>query len=165
MEMQLSKNLYNTYLCIGREMRGNAFSADEKLKALTKELKKYVLDVTNVHNKGGRIYDPVIACQAFNFYGHALAWNKNQWQQSAEIVYNYFKAEILVREIQKYEKIYNETIIVEGQRQELLEYLYKSISIGEEMRYELAPGINANFLDVPTSVLDDKLERFKELYE
>ena len=163
--MQLSKKLYNTYLCIGREMRGNTFSADEKLKALTKELKKYVLDVTNVHNKGGHIYDPVIACQAFNFYGHALAWNKKQWQQSAEIVYNYFKAEILVREIQKYEKIYNETIIVEGQRQELLEYLYKSISVGEEMRYELAPGINVNFLDVPTSVLDDKLKKFKELYE
>lgn len=65
--MQLSKNLYNTCLCIGREMRGNAFSADEKLKALTKELRKYVLDVTNVHNKGGRIYNPIIACQQFRF--------------------------------------------------------------------------------------------------
>ena len=165
MEKEIGKKLYNTFLCIGREMRGNAFSADEKLKALTKELKRYVLDVTNVHNKGGRIYDPVIACQAFNFYGHALAWNKNQWLSSAEIVYNYFKAEILVREIQKYEGIYKEEIIVEGKRQELLEYLYKAISIGEEMNYESAPGINANFVYVPTSVLDDKLKRFKELYE
>lgn len=165
MDNQISKTLYNTYLCIGREMRGNVFSADEKLKALTKELKKYVLDVTNVHNKGKRIYDPVIACQAFPFYGNSLAWNKNQWLASAAVVYNYFKAEILVREIQKYEKIFNEEIILKGKRQELLDYLYKNITLGGEMSYELAPGINANFLDVPIIVLDDKLRRFKELYE
>ena len=94
-----------------------------------------------------------------------MAWNKNQWLASAAIVYNYFKAEIIVREIQKYEKIFNEEIIVQGERQKLLDYLYKSISTGGEMSYELAPGINANFLDVPVPVLDDKLKRFKELYE
>ena len=117
----------------------------------------------NSQNKGGKIYDPVIACQAFHFYGHQLAWNKNQWESSAGIVYRYFKAKVIIDTIKKYEAMMNEEIV--SNYLALLTYIYECLTGDTSINFDAAPGLTPNFVYVPIETLEEKLEKFKELYE
>lgn len=164
MENTISKKLHFTYHIIACAMRGNPYKADDKTKALAKEVKKYLLEVLNSQNKGGKIYDPVFACQAFHFFNHQLAWNSRQWERSAEIVYRYFKAKVLIEKIKGYQKMFKDVEMVDNYL-DLLNYLYECICGGEPINYSAAPGLTPDFALIPTDILDETLQKFKDMYE
>ena len=111
----------------------------------------------------GVLTGALFACDVAPFRGHFLSWKKEEWRRSAAIVYNYFKAETLIKCIREYEKRLDKTIIHDYNG--MLEYFYAALSNNEEIDYWKAPGIDAAFELIPQKTLDDKLRRFKELYE
>lgn len=155
--------LYFTCKCIMCEISGYPYEAPNSHKALASECKKYLLDVLNPQTKNGNIYDLIFACSNLSFHGNHLAWNKNSWIRSALIVYNYFKAKTLIQVICQYNNVFNDQLVFDYDS--LLKFLYKSISDGGEIDYGNAPGVKSSFSYVPTSTLDDRLEKFKKLYE
>jgi len=161
--MNNSQKLHFTYHIIACFMRGNPCKADANTKALAKATRDYLLDVLNKQNKGGTIYDPVIASQAFNFFGHALAWNANRWERSADIVYKYFKAKTIIEKIKEYDKVAGKSIVDDYLA--LLNFLFCSLEREEEINYDAAPGINENLLFVPTCILKKVEQKFKLLFE
>lgn len=163
MEKSISKKLHFTYHIIACEMRGNFYNADDKTKALAKATKEYLLEVLNSQNKGGRLFDPIIASQAFHFYNHQLAWGVGRWERSAEVVYKYFKAKTLIKKIKEYDKVAGKPIVNDYEK--LLEYLYECLGGRDEINYQAAPGISKDFIYVPIEILNGILERFKKLYE
>ena len=164
MENENSKKLHFTYHIIACAIRSNPYIADDKTKALAKEIRKYLLDVLNAQNKGQWLGDPVYASQAFQFFNHQLGWNSKQWERSAEIVYTYFKAKVLIEKIKEYQKIFRDVEMVDNYL-ELLNYLYDCMRRGESINYSCAPGLTADFHLMPTEILDEELEKFKKLYE
>ena len=164
MDSVITKRLHFTYHIIACTVRGNPYTADDKTKALAKAIRKYLLDVLNLQNKGQWLSDPVYASQAFHFFNHQLAWNARQWEKSAEIVYRYFKAKVLIEKIKDYQKMFKDVEMVSNYL-ELLNYLYESICGGEPINYSGAPGLTPDFALMPTDILDETLQKFKELYE
>ena len=152
-----------TYYCILCEMSGFEYEASNALKSLAKECKKFLLDDINAQVHEGKINDPIFGCSIKTFHGHSLAWNKLKWKKSAEIIYQYFKAAALIRTIKEYESIFNSKIVYDYMA--LMEFLYESFSNNEEIVWALAPSLGKDFCLVPEKVLEDKLNRFKELYE
>ena len=163
LERSISPKPEKTYYCIMCEMNGFSYKADDSLKALAKEIKKYVLEVLNSQVKTGKLNDPIFACSIKTFFGHHLAWNKASWKTSAAVVYNYFKSKTLISSIKEYEKIFNKEIV--HNYFELLEFFYQSLSAGKEIEYWRAPGIGSAFSYVPEETLNNKLKQFKDLYE
>ena len=162
-EGQAKKN--KTFYCILCEMSGYSYDGTRAEKSLAKALRKYFLDEMNSHTKNGRgnYYKPLFASDKAPFHGHFLSWKKEEWRRSAAIVYNYFKAETLIKCIRENEKRLEKTIIHDYNG--MLEYFYKALSSDEEIDYWKAPGIDAAFELMDQKELDDKLRRFKELYE
>ena len=144
-------------------MSGFAYEASSPLKTLAKECKKFLLNDLNAQVQDGQINDPIFGCSIKGFHGHHLAWNKAQWEDSAEVVYQYFKAASLIRTIKEYEQVFGKTIVYDYNA--LLEFVYESLSKGEEIVWSRAPSLGKDFYFVPEKVLEDKLNRFKELYE
>ena len=157
--------LYRTHLCILCEMGNYPYKGTEIEKSLAKDVKKFLLDEMNSHTKAGagKFYDPIFACSKMPFHGHYLSWHKGTWKRSAEVVYNYYKAEELIKCIRKYEGIVSKTIIHDYSG--LLEYFYNAISKNEEIDFWKGPGIDAAFECVPEETLNNRLRQFKELYE
>ena len=164
MDKENSKKLHFTYHIIACTIRGNPYTADDKTKALAKAIREYLLEVLNMQNKGQWLGDPVYASQAFIFFNHHLAWNSRQWERSAEIVYRYFKAKVLIEKIKDYQKMFKDVEMVDDYLK-LLNYLYECICDGEPINYGGAPGLTPDFGLMPTSILDETLQKFKELYE
>ena len=164
MEKENSKKLHFTYHIIACAIRGNPYNADDKTKALAKSIREYLLDVLNTQNKGKWLGDPVYASQAFHFFNHQLAWNSKQWERSAEIVYRYFKAKVLIEKIKEYQKMFKDVEMVDNYLA-LLNYLYECLCGGEPINYSAAPGLTPDFGLMPTDILDDTLRKFEELYE
>ena len=144
-------------------MRDNPHKADDKIKALAKAVKEYLLEVLNSQNKGGWIYNPIIASQAFHFYNHQLSWGAGRWEKSSEIVYRYFKAKTLIEKIKEYDKVAGSQIV--SDYRVLLDYFYECFGSDERIDYNSAPGLTENFVYVPTVLLDEILIKFKNLYE
>ena len=164
MDKENSKKLHFTYHIIACAMRGNDLKADDKTIKLAVKVREYLLDVLNMQNKGKYLHDPVYASQAFRFFGHSLAWNAKQWESSAEIVYRYFKAKILIDKIKDYQKKFKDVEMVDNYL-DLLNFLYECICGGESINYSAAPGLNPNFALMPTEILDETLQKFRDLYE
>ena len=164
MEREHSKKLHFTYHIIACAVRGNPYAADDKTKALAKAIREYLLAVLNLQNNGQWLDDPVYASQAFRFFNHQLAWNSKQWEASAEIVYRYFKAKVLIEKIKDYQKMFKDVEMVSNYL-ELLNYFYECICGGEPINYSGAPGLTPDFVLMPTDILDETLQKFKELYE
>lgn len=150
------------YYCILCEINGFPYKGTEVEKSFAKEIREYLLNVLNGAN-GSKFYDPVFACSIATFYGHHLSWNKASWRKSADILYNYFKASALMDQIKSYEKIFNKQIIVDYVK--ALKYLAECLSKDDEIDYWKIPGICSAFEIVPLSVLDETIEKFKDLYE
>lgn len=145
------------------EINHHDYNANNAVKALAKETKKYLLDVLNFENKGQYLHDPVFASYDFTFHGHHLSWNARAWEKSAFILYCYFEAKTLISKIKEYELMFRCTIVDDYNA--LLKYLYQCISTDEEINYSKANGLNTNFELVPIKVLEEKTKRFEELYE
>lgn len=158
-----NEKINKTYYYILCEMSGFDYEATFALKELAKECKKLLLDNLNAQVDKGKINDPIFGCSIKNFHGHSLAWNKEKWRKSAEIVYQYFKASSLIKVIKSYENIFGSKIVYDYDA--LLEYLYGCFSNNEEIEWSKAPSLGKDFYLVPESVLIDKNDKFKELYE
>ncbi len=162
--METTNKSHFTYHIIACAMRGNPLNADDKTTKLAIETRKFLLDVLNLQNKGKKIHDAVVASQAFRFYGHQLAWNAKQWEDSAKIVYRYFKAKVLIDKIKNYQKKFKDIEMVSNYL-ELLNYLYECICGGGPINYNAAPGLTTDFCLMPTDILDETLAKFEKLYE
>ncbi len=158
-----NEKINKTYYCILCEMSGFDYEATNSFKALARECKKLLLDNINAQVDKGKINDPIFGCSIKSFHGHPLAWNKAKWRKSAKIVYQYFKASTLIKEIKSYEDIFGRKIVYDYNA--LLEYLYACFSNNEEIEWSRAPSLGKDFCLVPESVLIDKIDKFKELYE
>ena len=164
MEEVQNKRLRFTYHIIACAMRGNSYNADDKTRKLATKIREYLLDILNMQNKGKKLNDAVYASRAFSFFGHNLAWNAKQWEDSAEIVYRYFKAKILIDKIKDYQKKFKDVEMVDNYLN-LLNYLYECICGGGPINYSIAPGLTTDFVLMPTEILDETLQRFEKLYE
>lgn len=158
-----NSKLYFTCKCIMCEISGYPYEAPKSHKALAEECKKYLLDVLNSQTKNRNIYDLIFACSNLSFNGYHLAWNKDAWIKSSLIVYNYFKAKTLIQIVYDYNKIFNEQIVFNYN--ELLDFFFKSLFEGTEINYSHPPGVKSSFSYIPTIKFEEKLVRFKELYE
>ena len=158
-----SSKLYFTCKCIMCEISGYPYEAPKSHKLLAQECKKFLAEVLAAQTKNRKVYDLIFACNNLGFYGHRLAWNKNEWIKSSLIVYNYFKAKTIADKIQSYERIFNNKIVYNYN--ELLEYFYKVFNRGESINYLIAPGLGSNFSLVPIQTLEEKEIKFKNLYE
>ena len=152
-----------TYYCILCEVSGYPYKADENTKQLAIALRKYLLETINAQCKSGEVKDPIWGCSRFQIHGHNLSWNSNNWEESAKVLYTYFKAERLVQKIKEYELIYRETII--NDYFGTIEYLYKSLTLHNEIDYWGIPSLGASFEYVPIEALNSVLEKFENLYE
>ena len=144
-------------------VKGNPHWGDEKIKDLAEEIKYFALEVLNSVNKGKFVSDPYRAFQLFNFFKYKLGWSKKEWEQSASIVYGYFKAKKIMDKIREYERIYREKIIDDYLA--TIEYLAFFIIRKAKINYANAPGLSSYFIFVPSVALDDVLKNFKKNYE
>lgn len=144
-------------------IKGNPHWGDEKCKLLAEEIKYFALEVLNSVNKGPYVSDPYRAFQLFKFFKYKLAWSKKEWEQSASIVYGYFKAKKIMDKIREYERIYRETIIEDYLS--VIDYLAFFIIRKAKINYANAPGLSSYFIFVPTVALDDVLKYYKKNYE
>ena len=154
-------NKTTIYEYIRLEMIGHNYNASPSLKALCKNVKKYLFDVFNHNVKTNKFYDIVFASSVATFYGHHLAWNKNEGIRSARTVYGYFKAQTIIGKIRDYEEMFKKENQIVTDYMALLEYLFKEIDAGKEVDYQHAPGLSADFALVPEEVLSEILDNFK----
>lgn len=154
-------NKTTIYEYIRLEMIGHNYNASPSLKALCKNVKKYLFDVFNNNVKTNKFYDIVFASSVVTFYGHHLAWNKNEGIRSARTVYGYFKAQTIIGKIRDYEEMFKKENQIVTDYMALLEYLFKEIDAGKEVDYQHAPGLSADFALVPEEVLSEILDNFK----
>ena len=144
-------------------IKGNPFWGDEKIKTLAETIKYFALEVLNSVNKNQYVSDPYRAFQQFKFFKYKLGWSKKEWEESASIVYGYFKAKKIMDKIREYERIYRETIIEDYLS--VIEYLAFFIIRKVKINYANAPGLSSYFVFVPSVALDDVLKYFKKNYE
>ena len=156
-------NLYQTCKCIMDEISNHPYKSSNAHKALAKGCKKFLEHSLFRQKETEKNPNLIFWCSKITFYGHHLAWNKDEWLKSALIVYNYFKAKTIVDTIKSYEAIYKEEIV--HNYNEVLEYFYDSLSKNEIIQYESIPGLTSSFTYIPISKLESKLNKFKELYE
>ena len=144
-------------------IKGNPHWGDEKIKDLAEEIKYFALEVLNSVNKGKYVSDPYRAFQLFKFFKYKLGWSKKEWEESATIVYSYFKAKRIMDKIREYERIYREKII--DDYLSVIEYFAFFIIRKAKINYANAPGLSSSFGFVPSVALDDVLKYFKKNYE
>ena len=144
-------------------IKGNPFWGDEKIKTLAEKVKYFALEVLNSVNKNQYVSDPYRAFQLFTFFKQKLGWSKKEWEKSAEIVYSYYKAEVIMDKIREYERMFRETII--DNYDALINYLAFFIMRKVRINYTNAPGLTSYFIFVPTQVLNEVLTYFKKNYE
>ena len=144
-------------------IKGNPHWGDEKIKDLSEEIKYFALEVLNSVNKGQYVSDPYKAFQQFKFFKYKLGWSKKEWEESASIVYGYFKAKKIMDKIREYERMFRETII--DNYDALINYLAFFIMRKVRINYTNAPGLTSYFIFVPTQVLNEVLTYFKKNYE
>ena len=144
-------------------IKGNPHWGDEKIKDLSEEIKYFALEVLNSVNKGQYVSDPYRAFQQFKFFKYKLGWSKKEWEESASIVYGYFKAKKIMDKIREYERMFRETII--DNYDALINYLAFFIMRKVRINYTNAPGLTSYFIFVPTQVLNEVLTYFKKNYE
>ena len=144
-------------------IKGNPHWGEEKIKDLAEEIKYFALEVLNSVNKGAYVSDPYKAFQQFKFFKYKLGWSKKEWEESASIVYCYFKAKKIMDKIREYERIYREKIIEDYLS--VIEYLAFFIIRKAKVNYANAPGLSSYFIFVPSVALDDVLKYYKKNFE
>ena len=156
-------NLYFTCKCIMSEICGYPYEAKSSYRALALECKKFLLSTLTSQTKSKKIYDIIFACPNLSFYGEHLSWNKNAWLESSLIVYRYFESNVLIKIIREYEKTFNEEIIFDYDT--LIKYFYKNLSNTGEIDFGKISGVKSNISYIPATVFEERIKRFKELYE
>ncbi len=155
--------LYETCKCIMHEVSNHPYNAANELKSFARDCKKFLESALFKHKATQKNANLIFWCSKIMFYGHHLAWNKDEWLKSALIVYNYYKAKEITDKIKSYEKIFNVEIVHDFNL--VMDYFYNKFSKDEEIEYEEIQGLTSMFTLVPLSTLNEKMNSYKWLYE